>query len=577
MSLPALQQKEYDGARLRLGAEVYSTATQRQYEVTYRGSGLTISGRIAIPEGEGPFPAIVLAHGYIDPAVYVNGQGMTREREWFADHGYIALHVDYRNHAGSDDTAHREADLRMGYTEDVINAVLALRDWNGPVDDDRMAVGGRSMGGGVVYNVLVAQPGLVDAGVVWAPVSSDPVDNYNRWIATDPGRAASSPRSTGCYGLAAGQPGVLGRHQRPHLLRPDHRAGADPPRHRRRHLPAAVEPRDRAPHGARRRRRDPRRVSRRGPRLRPPVLRLDGAHRPVPAPPRPLRSRQDSYARPPTFTRGASGPPRIRVSGWSYGASVQSPVAASHVVTRSSRRPGKVAVSRPAPVEGGALEGDGEPGRHVVDLEVARGSAEPSLLVDELGEPAVGREVEVPGAVDGQTGRCRQVDDRPACPDLGGHPPAGDLPARRGRTRSTVPCRPVDGVDVVVAVLDVDRVAVERDREPGIGGRADRHPRRLGVGVDVVDHDLELAVDGLAVDDVGLVGSLACTVSSVTSPSRLTAPSGVTSENRWDRRRRCRFCFRGGRERRPTSSTGTRGRVVNRRPVPRPKVDTSLP
>ena len=89
---------------------------------------------------------------------------MTREREWFADHGYIALHVDYRNHAGSDDTDVGEADLRMGYTEDVINAVLALRDWDGPVDDDRMAVGGRSMGGGVVYNVLVAQPGLVDAG-----------------------------------------------------------------------------------------------------------------------------------------------------------------------------------------------------------------------------------------------------------------------------------------------------------------------------------------------------------------------------------------------------------------------------
>ena len=85
VSLPALQQKKYDGARLRLGTEVYTTSTQRQYEVTYRGSGLTISGRIAIPEGDGPFPAIVLAHGYIDPAFYVSGQGMTREREWFAE------------------------------------------------------------------------------------------------------------------------------------------------------------------------------------------------------------------------------------------------------------------------------------------------------------------------------------------------------------------------------------------------------------------------------------------------------------------------------------------------------------
>jgi dipeptidyl aminopeptidase/acylaminoacyl peptidase len=188
VSLLALMDKEYDGGRLRLGTEVYSTATQRQYEVTYRGGGLTISGRIAVPRGSGPFPAVVLAHGYITPADYVNGQGMTREREWFADHGYVALHVDYRNHAGSDDTAIGEADLLTGYTEDVVNAVLALRAWKGPVDDDRIALAGRSMGGGVVYDALVAQPGLVDAAVVWAPISSDAVDNFEHFIARDPGR-----------------------------------------------------------------------------------------------------------------------------------------------------------------------------------------------------------------------------------------------------------------------------------------------------------------------------------------------------------------------------------------------------
>ena len=79
-----------------------------------------------MPEGEGPFPTVVLAHGYIDPAVYVNGQGMTRERAWFGDRGYVALHVDYRGHAGSDPDRSGGLDMRMGYTEDVINAVHAL-------------------------------------------------------------------------------------------------------------------------------------------------------------------------------------------------------------------------------------------------------------------------------------------------------------------------------------------------------------------------------------------------------------------------------------------------------------------
>ena len=48
----------------------------------------------------GRHPAVVLAHGYIDPAVYVSGQGMRREQDWLARAGYVVLHVDYRNHAG---------------------------------------------------------------------------------------------------------------------------------------------------------------------------------------------------------------------------------------------------------------------------------------------------------------------------------------------------------------------------------------------------------------------------------------------------------------------------------------------
>lgn len=200
VSLPALMAKQYDGGRLRLGAEVLRTETHVQHDVTYRSGDLTISGRLAIPHGRGPFPTVVMAHGYIDPAIYVTGQGMTRERAWFGSHGYVVLHVDYRNHAGSDRDPGADTNLRLGYTEDVVNAVHALRSWDGPVDDERVAVLGRSMGGGVVYNVLAAQPGLVDAGVVWAPVSSDVRDNFERWIRPDPGRAGIAQEIIRRYG-----------------------------------------------------------------------------------------------------------------------------------------------------------------------------------------------------------------------------------------------------------------------------------------------------------------------------------------------------------------------------------------
>ncbi|MFS3128781.1 alpha/beta hydrolase family protein [Nocardioides sp. Bht2] len=185
VSLPALMTKEYDGRGLRLGEVREQTASYTSYQTTYRGDGLTLSGVLNVPRGKGPFPAVVLAHGYIDPAVYRSGQGMTRERGVLADAGYIAFHVDYRNHGTSDRDPDADLDMRLGYTTDVINAVAALRRWDGPVDVDRIGLVGRSMGGGVVYNVLTVMPGLVRAGVVFAPVSSRAVDSYNRWVKVD--------------------------------------------------------------------------------------------------------------------------------------------------------------------------------------------------------------------------------------------------------------------------------------------------------------------------------------------------------------------------------------------------------
>lgn len=206
VSLEALGQTRFNGGRLRLGAVVLRTPGHRQHVVHYRSGDLTISGRIAIPHGAGPFPAVVLAHGYIDPDIYVNGQGMTRERAFLGDRGYVALHVDYRNHASSSDDPRSELDMRLGYTEDVINAVHALRAWDGPVDDERIGLAGRSMGGGVVYNALVAAPGLVDAGVVFAPVSSDAVDNFDRWIRNDPDRTSVARRIIRRHGDPAREP-----------------------------------------------------------------------------------------------------------------------------------------------------------------------------------------------------------------------------------------------------------------------------------------------------------------------------------------------------------------------------------
>jgi dipeptidyl aminopeptidase/acylaminoacyl peptidase len=202
VSVLGLAESQHRGDRLRLGAVREETADFTSYDVTYRSrstsargqrESLTISGVLNVPKGRGPFPAVVLAHGYIDPAVYERGQGMTRERGYLAERGYVALHVDYRSHAESTDDPEHDTDLRLGYSADVINAVKALQaSEDVPVADDRIALFGRSMGGGVVLKALVAEPGLVRAAAPWASVSSLEAQNFDQFVRGDGDARATS-------------------------------------------------------------------------------------------------------------------------------------------------------------------------------------------------------------------------------------------------------------------------------------------------------------------------------------------------------------------------------------------------
>ncbi|SDU80206.1 Prolyl oligopeptidase family protein [Jiangella alkaliphila] len=207
VSLPALMQQPYDGGDLALGEVLETGDGYTRYAVTYGGAGLTVSGILNLPDGAGPFPVLVLAHGYIDPDVYTTGRGLRREQDYLARQGYAVLHTDYRNHAGSDDDPANEVRLRLGYTEDVVNAVLAVRNSGIPqLDGERVGLLGRSMGGGVALNTLVVQPGLVDAAVIYASVSSNTVQNFDQWTRGQPGAEDLTAEIVAAYGAPEANP-----------------------------------------------------------------------------------------------------------------------------------------------------------------------------------------------------------------------------------------------------------------------------------------------------------------------------------------------------------------------------------
>lgn len=204
VSIKSLMKTELDGRDLKLVRQIGSNSSYKRYSVTYKSGDLTISGIMNIPTGDGPFPALVLGHGYIDPAIYTSGRGLAREQDYLAKQGYIVLHSDYRNHAGSDDDPENNIRFRLGYVLDVVNAAIALRGSDLPqLDDSRIGYLGRSMGGGIGYQAMVAFPYVFNTYVLYAPTSADYADNFNRW-----GRVAAdfAQEVSDTYGLPEDNP-----------------------------------------------------------------------------------------------------------------------------------------------------------------------------------------------------------------------------------------------------------------------------------------------------------------------------------------------------------------------------------
>ncbi|MEY3101389.1 MAG: hypothetical protein RL435_535, partial [Actinomycetota bacterium] len=75
VTLDVLSVKKFNGSDLTLIKLLNQTSTYTKHSVTYRSDDLKVSGVLYTPKGKGPFPGVVLGHGYIDTEIYKNGQG----------------------------------------------------------------------------------------------------------------------------------------------------------------------------------------------------------------------------------------------------------------------------------------------------------------------------------------------------------------------------------------------------------------------------------------------------------------------------------------------------------------------
>jgi dipeptidyl aminopeptidase/acylaminoacyl peptidase len=189
VSLDALAKQEFNGSELKLIKKVAGANKYSKYQISYLSEKLTISGVLYIPNGKGPFPGLVLGHGYIDPKIYKNGQGMKREQNYFAANGFIVLHTDYRNHAFGSKDKLSNIKFRMDYSIDVANAAMALKNSDlKSLDKSKISYVGRSMGGGIGFNLAVSTKDIFSSYVLYAPTSANYPQNFNKWGRDNPAR-----------------------------------------------------------------------------------------------------------------------------------------------------------------------------------------------------------------------------------------------------------------------------------------------------------------------------------------------------------------------------------------------------
>lgn len=175
-TIEGLRQHAFQSGEVQIRSTLSENDKFTTYLMDYPSDGLTITGVMQIPVGEGPFPVIVLNHGFYSRGIYSSGDGTDRASGFLAGQGYITLASDYRSW-GASDMGH--SFFYSGLVIDVINLLNAIPSIP-EADPDRIGMWGHSMGGGVTIKVLTIDP-RVKAAVLYSPVSADHADIIVRW------------------------------------------------------------------------------------------------------------------------------------------------------------------------------------------------------------------------------------------------------------------------------------------------------------------------------------------------------------------------------------------------------------
>lgn len=173
--IESLRQREYRGGEIKIEETISSNNSYTKYLISYLSDNLKIYGVMNVPKGTGPFPVIILNHGYFNASTFKSGDGTDGMANILAGNGYLTLASDYRGFGKSENDAQESRGHNPNYAIDVLNLIASVKTLD-EADSERIGIWGHSMGGEVTLRTAEATDKL-KAIVLWAPTSANAADN----------------------------------------------------------------------------------------------------------------------------------------------------------------------------------------------------------------------------------------------------------------------------------------------------------------------------------------------------------------------------------------------------------------
>jgi len=165
----ALRERKFSGSQIELGDIIKEEEKFTSYFFSFETDGKRVTGQTNIPEGEGPFPVVIMLRGYADDKIYFTGLGTRKAAGVFTENGFITLAPDFLGFGGSDSPSADIIEARFERPVTVLNLLASIKTLD-KANPEKAVIWGHSNGGQIALSVLEITKKPIPT-TLWAPIT----------------------------------------------------------------------------------------------------------------------------------------------------------------------------------------------------------------------------------------------------------------------------------------------------------------------------------------------------------------------------------------------------------------------